>query len=86
MNKIQISALESLTDIWASKLNEFEHGFESLTYAAKEIKFYINMSIVDQIDALNDQFHEGHEIVSIYGIGNYEDAKVDLLEYQVMFN
>lgn len=86
MNKIKISAFDCLVEEFACKLGEFEYGFESLTLAAKEIKFYISMSLIDQIDALNDPHHEGYDIVNIYGVGEYEAAKIDLLEYQVMFN
>jgi hypothetical protein len=83
---MNISALTTLTNEFASKLIENECSFEELIITASLIKQYLKASVSDHVEATFDEDHPLNLIVDQYGIGEYEEAEKDLLEFQALFN
>jgi hypothetical protein len=50
------------------------------------IRKYLNATEVDHVMAAFDDEHALYLMVDQYGIGNYEEAEKDLLEFQALFN
>jgi hypothetical protein len=81
-----ISALPELTNEFASKLIENECSFDELIITAIMIRKYLNATEGDHVMAAFDDEHALYLMVDQYGIGNYEEAEKDLLEFQALFN
>lgn len=83
---MSISALPELTNEFASKLIENECSFDELIITAVLIRKYLNSPEREHVMAAFDDEHALYIMVDQYGIGNYEEAEKDLLEFQALFN
>lgn len=81
---MSITALAHLLEGFGSKLIETECTMEGLTETNMIIQEYLNASILEHIDADPDSLLG--QLVETYGVGNYNDAQEDILEFQVLFN
>ena len=83
---MSISALENLSNEFGSKLMELDCDFVEMTLTVKLLDKYVKAGVIDHIDAQYDEESELFEMVAFYGVGNYKEAELDLLEFKATFN